>query len=471
LVRITVKWRVRTAGPRGATHHMSEAKAPSAVERLPASVYLVGTLTQFAQGLYTPFLSAYVYDMGANLAEMGVFRSVGNISPTILQPAWGAMSDRVGHTKAFVAFGTMTGLFLVYLFLWAATPLDMIVLYTIQSILLSVQIPTWLSLVGCLIHESKRGSELGRLGMATNLALLIATLVSGFIMVSPSLLPFVRGFLGDLGPVLFPIAEAPRDAYYLPFYLTAIVGVVAGVLSLRIRENRPKGNGKRLFPPVLKLLTRPGDFRKFCFTATFFSFSMSMAWPFFIIVQIDWLNNTLLEIAIASAISTAMTVAWTIPLGRLSDRVGRRPLIFIGRFLLFFVPLLYLLAVDTLMIYISNAIAGIATAASVNANTAYIYDVAPADERGSHVAVYNTFTGVVFLFGSLISGLIGQALVDVFSFPYHNAVFTMLLVSTIMRFVASFAYLNLHEPRVYQSDIWTELRAFVHRRRHDSDTF
>jgi MFS family permease len=198
---------------------------------------------------------------------------------------------------------------------------------------------------------------------------------------------------------------------------------------------------------------------------------MSMAWPFFIIVQIDWLNNTLLEIAIASAISTAMTVAWTIPLGRLSDRVGRRPLIFIGRFLLFFVPLLYILAVDTLMIYISNAIAGIATAASVNANTAYIYDVAPEDERGSHVAVYNTFTGVVFLFGSLISGLIGQALVDVFSFPFHNAVFTMLLVSTIMRFIASFAYLNLHEPRSYQSDIWTELRAFVHRRRHDSDTF
>lgn len=447
---------------------MSESETPTAAEKLPRSVYLVGSLTQFAQGLYTPFLSAYVYDMGANLAEMGVFRSVGNISPTILQPAWGAMSDRVGHRKAFVAFGTLTGLFVVYLFLWAATPFDMIFLYTVQSILLSVQIPTWLSLVGGLIHPSKRGTELGRLGLATNLALLLATLTSGFIMVSPTLLPYIRSFWGDLGPILFPTVQAWREAYYLPFYLTLVVGLIAGVLSLRIRENPRNNNGKRLFPPVLKLLTRPGDFRRFCFTATFFSFSMSMAWPFFIIVQIEWLQNSLLEIAIASAISTAMTVAFTIPLGRLSDRVGRRPLIFIGRLLLFFVPLLYLMAIDTSLIYLSNAIAGVATAASVNANTAYIYDVSPEEERGSHVAVYNTFTGIVFLFGSLISGLMGQALVP--SLGNHGAVFTMLLVSTILRFVASFAYLNLHEPRTYQSDIWTECRAFVHRRRHDSDT-
>jgi MFS family permease len=406
--------------------------------------------------------------MGANLAEMGVFRSVGNISPTIFQPAWGAMSDRVGHTKAFVAFGTLTGLFVVYLFLWAATPLDMIVLYTIQSILLSVQIPTWLSLVGGLINQSKRGTVLGRLGMATNVALLLATVVSGVIMVSPSLIPYLRSLWGGLGSVMFPTVVAWREAYYLPFYLTAVTGIVAAALSLMIREKPRNGNGKRVFPPVLKLLTRPGDFRKFCFTATFFSFSMSMAWPFFIIVQVEWLNNSLLEIAIASAISTAMTVAFTIPLGKLSDRVGRRPLIFMGRFLLFFVPLLYVMAVDTSLIYLSNAIAGVATAASVNGNTAYIYDVAPEAERGSHVAVYNTFTGVVFLFGSLISGLMGQALV-----PYlgnHNAVFTMLVVSTILRFIASFAYLSLHEPRAYQSDIWTECRAFVHRRRHDSDT-
>lgn len=449
---------------------MSELEPPCEMQKLPASVYAVGSLTMFAQGLYGPFLNTYILDMGANYAELGVFRSVGNISPAILQPAWGAASDKLGHTKAFVAFGTITGLFMVYLFLWAWTPLDMIVLYAIQCVLFSVQIPTWLSLVGCLMHESKRGSELGRLGMVTNLASLVATLVAGAIMVYPSVIPVFKSFWGAFGNVLFPSGQVWREVYIVPFYMTAMIGIVASILSLKINE-RPRMNGERRgFPPVLKLLTRPGDFRKFCFTATFFSFAMSMAWPFFIVVQREWLGNTLFEIAVASAISTVMTVAMTIPFGRLSDRVGRRPLIFTGRFLLFFVPLLYLMATDTFLIYVSNAIAGIATAASVNANTAYIYDVAPEGERGSHVAVYNTFTGIVFLFGSLISGIMGQLFIDTGLLGAHQSVFTMLGISTVLRFIASFVYLDLKEPRVYHSTIWAEFRALVHRRRHDSET-
>ena len=106
--------------------------------KLPARAYLVGALTQFGVGLYSPFLQAYLIDMQValrgvqNFAEQGAFRSVGNFAPTVLQPAWGATSDRVRNTKAFVAFGTITGFLVVYRFLWASSPLEMIVLYAIQ---------------------------------------------------------------------------------------------------------------------------------------------------------------------------------------------------------------------------------------------------------------------------------------------------------------------------------------------------
>jgi MFS family permease len=283
--------------------------------------------------------------------------------------------------------------------------------------------------------------------------------------VTPVLMSYFRAWWGPLGPIMFPFIDAWREPYYLPFYLTAVTGVIAAVLSLKIRENPRSGIGKHGFPPMLKLLTRPGDFRRLCFAATFFSFSMSMAWPFFIIVQVVWLKNTLLEIAITSAISTATYVAFTIPMGKLSDRVGRRPLIFMGRITYFLVPLLYVLAVDITLVYISSVISGIASATSDNAATAYIYDVSPEGERGSHIAVYNTFTGVVFLFGSLISGLIGQAIAPLLG--DYSAVFTMMITSTILRFIASFVYLGLREPRAYPSDFWTECRAFIHRRHHD----
>ena len=155
--------------------------------KLPGKAFAVGALTQFALGLHAPFLQTYLVDMQnylygvKNFAELGAFRSVGNFAPTVLQPVWGGASDKVGKAKPFVAFGLMMGLVFVYLFLWAATPFDMIVLYAIQSILFSIQIPTWLSLIGGLMGEKNRGDELGKLGLITNIASFLATLASGFL--------------------------------------------------------------------------------------------------------------------------------------------------------------------------------------------------------------------------------------------------------------------------------------------------
>jgi MFS family permease len=104
----------------------------------------------------------------------------------------------------------------------------------------------------------------------------------------------------------------------------------------------------------------------------------------------------------------------------------------------------------------------------MNAVTAYIYDISPEEERGSHLAVYNTFTGVMYLFGSLIAGVLGQLILVTFGSEYLS-VFFMLLLSGVLRFFASFFYLLIREPREYSSTLWLELRARLPGRRHDAD--
>ena len=476
VVRTTVNRRTKTLRK----SRMTETDTPTEktiLRKLPARAYLVGALTQFGVGLYSPFLQAYLIDMQEalrgvqNFAEQGAFQSVGNVAPTVLQPVWGATSDRVRNTKAFVAFGVMTGLLVVYMFLWAATPLEMIILYTIQSILFSIQIPTWLSLVGGLMEEENRGSELGKLGLVTNIASLSATLISGFIAVLPTLVPFLRNLFGDLGPVLFPIhldEQSFREAYYGPFFFTAIVGIITSLLSTKIKEHPKPKDGPRKFPPIHRLLSQPGDFRRFCFIAVFFSFAMSMAWPYFIVVQKSWLNNSNLEIAIASAVMTLSIILFTVPFGKLSDRVGRKPLILLGRGLLFLVPILYAIAQNVYYVYAANILAGFCIASGMNAVTAYIFDITPKDERGSHLAVYNTFTGLVYLIGSLIAGILGQAMLEAFG-NAHFSVFVMLMLSGVLRLFASFFYTLIREPKEYSSTLWIELRTHLPGRRHDRD--
>ena len=284
-------------------------------------------------------------------------------------------------------------------------------------------------------------------------------------------MPFLRNLFGSLGPTLFPIhldEQAFREAYYGPFFFTAIVGIIASVLSTRINEQPKPQDGPRKFPPIHRLLSQPGDFRRFCFIAVFFSFAMSMAWPYFIVVQKTWLNNSNLEIAIASAVMTLSIILFTVPFGRLSDRVGRKPLILLGRGLLFLVPILYAVAQNVYYVYAANILAGFCVASGVNAVTAYIYDIAPEDERGSHLAVYNTFTGIVYLIGSLIAGILGQVLLETFG-NAHFSVFVMLMLSGVLRFFASFFYTLIREPKEYSSTLWMELRTHLPGRRHDRD--
>jgi len=195
---------------------------------------------------------------------------------------------------------------------------------------------------------------------------------------------------------------------------------------------------------------------------------MSMAWPFFIVVQRDWLGGSIFEIALASSVMTASIIIFTVQFGKLSDRVGRKPLIFWGRLLLFPVPIMYAFAWNMYIVYAANFLAGFTTAASMNAITAYIYDVASEEERGAHIAVYNTFTGLVLTGGSLLAGIFGQIILISLGSEYLS-VFIMLIVSGVLRFITSFFYLLIKEPKEYSSTLKLEVMAFVQRRRHDTD--
>jgi hypothetical protein len=62
------------------------------------------------------------------------------------------------------------------------------------------------------------------------------------------------------------------------------------------------------------------------------------------------------------------------------------------------------------------------------------------------------------LLGSLVAGILGDFIA--ISIGVYLAVFTMLVVSGLLRFISSFLYLLLDEPREYSSDVWTEIRAF-----------
>ncbi|MEX2701831.1 MAG: MFS transporter [Candidatus Baldrarchaeota archaeon] len=72
---------------------------------VPPIIYATAGLTAFSGGLYQPYLNIYAVEIGATYSEMGIITSVSNAAPTILQPIWGALSDKKVKRKPFIFWG------------------------------------------------------------------------------------------------------------------------------------------------------------------------------------------------------------------------------------------------------------------------------------------------------------------------------------------------------------------------------
>ena len=94
--------------------------------------------------------------------------------------------------------------------------------------------------------------------------------------------------------------------------------------------------------------------------------------------------------------------------GRLSDRIGRRPLILmslIGSAISF---MAFGFAPNLLILFISRVAAGILSAASLPVAQAYIADVTPPEKRASGMAVIGAAFGLGFVCGPALGGFLGQ---------------------------------------------------------------
>ena len=67
-------------------------------------------LANIAGAMYISFLPLYLKQLGANVAQIGLFFTISQIIPLVLQVLGGWISDSIGRLKS-IALGSMAGLF------------------------------------------------------------------------------------------------------------------------------------------------------------------------------------------------------------------------------------------------------------------------------------------------------------------------------------------------------------------------
>jgi len=100
--------------------------------------------------------------------------------------------------------------------------------------------------------------------------------------------------------------------------------------------------------------------------------------------------------------------AFSLPFGRLSDRVGRRPVIASGYLLFSLTSLGFTLAQGVLFYGVLFALYGVVYAIVDGNQRAYVSDLSPGELRGTALGSYHTLAGLAALPGSIIAGLLWE---------------------------------------------------------------
>ena len=369
------------------------------------------------------YLPRYMSVLGAGGVAIGLYGSVGNLISAVYPYPGGALSDRVGSRYALTLFGlASTGGFLV----WVAAPLFGTVTVTLPpSPLVNVEtvvLPVGVFL-GLFFAQAWKSFGLGATFAVVKQSVPPDRLATGFASTET-----VRRLAFLLGPLLAAglIAALGFDAgFRVVLVVAAIAGLVGTAAQHVLYDASEDTVGKSvggIAGVVADLRAMPSELTPLLASDTLVRFANGMVYVFFVIVVTEFLavEATLPVVGYLSpdalfgvllAVEMAVALVSMVPVAKLAERVGLKPVVALGFAVYAVFPVLLISApADPLVVGLLFAFSGLRFA-GLPAHKALV--VGPA-ERGAGGRV----TGAYYLLRNTLvipSALFGGWLYDAHS--------------------------------------------------------
>jgi MFS family permease len=285
------------------------------------SVYWVaiGYLWNSLGGLILPNLIEQLVGHAHKGVALGVLEGIGSLMAVVWQPLVGAYSDRTrtrfGRRRPFIVVGTLADVvFLVGIALSGSYWLVVVFYFLLQTASNTAQGP-YQGLLPDVVPAPQRGNASGYYGVSNVLGVLLGTVGAGYIL-----------------------AHAGRTAAILSICVVLLATMLPTVLLVPDRAQSDQTQFKSAWEGIRTTFSRPLRYPSFLWLATsrlliLMGLGGIQSFVYFYFSDAFFNHNakatttatyTLLGIVIITALVISL------PAARLSDRVGRRPLILAG---------------------------------------------------------------------------------------------------------------------------------------------
>ena len=201
------------------------------------------------------------------------------------------------------------------------------------------------------------------------------------------------------------LEKAGKTAAYKELFAISIIPAILGLLMFFfIKEKRTHEDAKKREPFWQNIKKLDGQLKLYLFVA--FLFTLGNSSNAFLLLRAKSVgfddNNVILLYLIFNLSASILSI----PLGRLSDRVGRKKLLVAGYVVFSAVYLGFAFASSHFTIIIAFVLYGFYSAMITGVERAFIAEISPVDLKGSMLGLHSTIVGIALLPSSVIAGLL-----------------------------------------------------------------
>lgn len=138
------------------------------------------------------------------------------------------------------------------------------------------------------------------------------------------------------------------------------------------------------------------------------------------------------QLGLLMAVYSLMQLIFAPFWGKLSDRIGRKPIMMIGIAGLALSFFMQALATDLWMLFAARIIGGILSSANMPTAMAYVADITTPENRGKGMGIIGAAVGLGFVFGPAIGGIFSKTSM---SLPFFIAGFSSLITLVLVFFL------------------------------------
>ncbi|UCD73643.1 MAG: MFS transporter [Candidatus Bathyarchaeota archaeon] len=360
---------------------------------------VVQLIESLAFAIPLSFFPNYAIGLGASVASIGLFTSSFMLAAAIMAPRMGTLSDRYGRKRILlvgllgdVLIGVLTGL--------APSWQWLLVIRVINGVVSSAAMLSGEALLMDTVSSSHRGEASG--------------FVTSMSMIGRNLGPV---FGGTVQLASYTYGLSLLDSYRIPYFVDSILALFAFLLvALKIKEHHSEERGNTWVRVVSS--KKEGEvlistsFKVLLVCVFVNGMGVGFIIPISVLFYNDKFGITPFEIGFIISVSGFVGLLTSWAAGRLSDKIGRKPLIVAGNFVSRLSGLILPLTNTVNQAAWVVSIRSLGFNISMPALRAFRADLTPSEARGRFFGMFMT----AFTTGGIIGPIVSTYLYDIYRF-------------------------------------------------------